>query len=70
MPLISNAALRSIADTLAPRLSEIARRDGCITDDAMLAAIKQARKDGEPVPNVGSVRSLRLIEQFYRGDAE
>ena len=61
----SNVELQNIAIELAPRFSEVVCKTGTLTPDQMKEVIKKARLDGLSIPNIGSDRSLQIVNEAY-----
>ena len=59
---LTDQAIRAVAPVLRPLLFDAISTRGVITDDDLRSAIVAARRAGLDVPNLGSARSLALVE--------
>lgn len=65
---IKEKAIRAVADTIRPYLSDVIVSKGVISNDDLKKAIKAARDDGHSLPQLQSNRSLGIVEAELVGE--
>lgn len=63
--LLKNEEFTRIAAVMADRFSHIVKTTGGLTEEQMRLAIRQAHREGLPIPLVTSARSMRMINEAY-----
>lgn len=65
---IKEKEIKAVAEVIRPYLSDVIVSKGVISNDDLKAAIKEARADGHPLPQLQSNRSLGIVEAELVGD--
>lgn len=60
---LTDKAIRDAAPFVRPFLTDAIRAKGCLDNEDMRAGVKAARKAGEPIPNLTSDRSMKILEE-------
>jgi hypothetical protein len=66
--MLSKSEYLTLVDKISPYLSDVACRDGVLTNEGIKEALDTARENGIKVPRIRSERSFDIIDSLHRGD--